>query len=367
MSYAIMTLWNPALASPTNGKAYQFGAFQLYRLAQYNVVLWAAATTPLTLSRTRIIRNVLTATLVILNLSILLDYLGVVPTSVYGFGLSSSPAVAGPWAWYAASSVPKGVGTVGYNHAYAASQILLVYVFRSRCNQGKNSLIDTALLAFTCIAVLLTGSRAGLVACAVVFLGLMFAARRRLMLSLLLATGIVTGFVFATAGYFPSSEDEAFRRQSTIMTSYDEDGMSGRDGIWGERVAFLNADPMRWVFGTGFGSTVERGNNCHMLPLQVINEVGLVGLSIFFALAACIMKMLWRYDVGWKPVFWGTVALAVGASTQETFYPVPAMGHFTALYLCAVACTIRARVDRRLSEQRPIFKSGYLDSGRHHG
>jgi hypothetical protein len=337
-----MTLWNPAFASPTKGKAHLFGAFQLYRLAQDIVVLWCAAVTPLTVRRTHIIRGILTAVLIVLNISILLDYFGIVATPAYGFALSRNPGIAGPWAWYAASSVPKGVGTVGYNHAYAAAQILLVYLFRSQCDRGRNGAFDTVLMIFTCIVVFLTGSRDGLIACAVVLLGLLFSVNRRLMVSLALTVCLAVGVLVATTRDFGESLQAALQRDATLTTSYEEDGMSGRDVIWAERLAFLNADPMRWVFGTGFGSAIERGNNAHMLPLQVINETGLIGAAIFFAMAVFIVRMLWRFDLGWKPMFWATVAFAIGSAAQETFYPVPAMGHFTAVYLCAVACTIRS-------------------------
>jgi hypothetical protein len=127
----------------------------------------------------------------------------------------------------------------------------------------------------------------------------------------------------------------------------------------------LNQKPIRWVLGTGFGTAVDADpvlhQDAHMLPLQIIIETGVIGLIVATYLFSTILRYLYVSEVGFKPLFWATVALLIGSLTQETFYPVPALGHFIGFYLCSVAIALRMKIFRRQNERRMV--KNYLDRG----
>ena len=81
-----------------------------------------------------------------------------------------------------------------------------------------------------------------------------------------------------------------------------------------------------------------------MLPLHIILETGIVGLLMFFLLFSNILKCLYQNESGTKPVFWVTVCLLIGSISQETFYPVAALGHFLGFYLSSVAIVLRKEI-----------------------
>jgi len=134
-------------------------------------------------------------------------------------------------------------------------------------------------------------------------------------------------------------------RSLTLFNVTEAENLSDRDIIWEDRIEFLNADFSRWLMGTGFGNTVNSGSNAHMLPLHLIVETGIFGLTIFALLGLWVLRMLWRYDWYIKPIFWATVMLLFSSATQETFYPVPSLSYFLGLYLTTVAITLRERGD----------------------
>ncbi len=126
-------------------------------------------------------------------------------------------------------------------------------------------------------------------------------------------------------------------RHSTIGASFEEDGFAGRVDIWQDRLALLLDRPVLLLFGSGFGSAIETGFNGHMLFLHIVVEGGLVGLLLFLIMLVFITRNLQKHETGAKPLFCLNVALLVSCMTQETFYPVPGMGHFAGLYLFTTA------------------------------
>jgi O-antigen ligase len=202
--------------------------------------------------------------------------------------------------------------------------------------------IDSALLLLAILACLLSGSRAGLAGAIVFAIAMMV----RKPLYVLVFAFLVWITVLAVPQDWLSEMDQTVTRQSALAEPHEEENLSGRVAIWEDRLAFLNEEPTRWIIGSGFGSAVESGNSAHMLYLQLIVEVGLIGLAAFLFVMSTVLRHLRRGEAGVQPILWATVAFLFSSLTQETFYPSPAAGHFLGFYLSAVAIALRSGADR---------------------
>jgi hypothetical protein len=315
-----------------------FGAFQVYHLAKFVVVFWLTARVPLSPRRLRALSVMSSFVFLFVCLGVILSYFAVVPTSVIGGHLPSDFSVAGPWGSYVRNMEEEGLGTIGYNHMYVAAQVLLLASLAMHLS-ARHALRDSALLLLAILACGLSGSRAGL-AGALVFAVAMLVRKplHVIVCALLVATAALTVPADWTAELDPTVE-----RQATLAAPYEEKNLSGRVAIWQDRLAFLNQEPARWIVGSGFGSTVESGSYAHMLYLQIVLEMGVVGLAAFLFVAFQVLQYLRRRETGVQPILWATVALLFSSLTQETFYPSPAAGHFLGFYLWTVAIALRSK------------------------
>lgn len=134
-------------------------------------------------------------------------------------------------------------------------------------------------------------------------------------------------------------------RQTSTFEGYKADNLAGRTNIWEAHLQSLDDRPWTWMVGYGFGSAITRGNQAHMQPLNMVSEIGLIGLAIGLVLMGITLKALWDWEAAGHPMLWGTVALLFTSLTQETLYPVAAFGHFLGFYLVAVAIALRLAAD----------------------
>ena len=79
----------------------------------------------------------------------------------------------------------------------------------------------------------------------------------------------------------------------------------------------------------------------HNLALHVISEMGLVGLVFIAWLWCLVLGLLWSLRTSGRALFWGSIVLLLFSMTYEVFYPIPAMQHFLAFYVAAVAIGLR--------------------------
>jgi O-antigen ligase len=263
-------------------------------------------------------------------------------------------ALASPWDVYLYAT-NEGLGAIGYNHGYVALHLLALLVLRFVLSDAANWKSDGFLMACCILAIGFSGSRAGLVG-ALVFA--LFYALRRPRIALSMSAAVLAVAVVAASAFASSDNVQiAVNRQLTLGQTYDSDNLSGRDDIWAERLRFLNEEPVRWLVGTGFGSSFQSGNNAHMLFLQVVLETGLLGLLAFGFLVALLIRLLWKADCNpYRPALFGVIAFLLSGITQETFYPVPAFGTFLLLFatICSVAIkTSPPRLDPQPLTARP--------------
>jgi hypothetical protein len=330
----------------------KLGQYQIYRLTQTILLFGVVAQIPLSQRRLRVLHTLATGVLLLSCLGVLLTFAGVVPLPLITAHLPQDKGVAGPWSFFSsiAEYGNKGWGTLGYNHAYNSAQILLLLGFRVHLGQTfrRWGSTDTLMLVLAIVTCFVTESRAGFAAC--ILLGGLYLARRpqalvqMLVLLLCLLTLTFTLMPSAQLSGLDSAEGSVLERQTKLLEASDTDNLSGRDDLWGQKLRYLDAQPLRWVLGGGYGcawDSSDSGESAHMLLLQVLLETGMVGVGIFSLLFYKILTSLYRYEGSGRPFFWLTLTLLFASATQETFYPIPAMLGFLGFYFSSLAIALR--------------------------
>jgi hypothetical protein len=340
LSYLVVTLGVEQI------EANQYGLFQLYRLAEFTAVYWAVARIPLDAKRIVLLRRVAGAVLVVACASVWATYFGLLPLDALVRHLPREPAISGPW-WKLHVVGPHGWGALGYDHAYVALPIVILFALHAYLSASR-SFAQYLLAAAMVGTVFLTGARSGLAAALVLFALLCLQSLKRS-----IATGAVVTVVVILSVWLPggrSSEGklgETAERQAALSRFYESESLNGRDEIWNNRIEFLNNSPARWLIGAGFGSAMGTGSAAHMLYLQIITEAGLIGFLVWLAALARLIAVLRRCPRARQTVLPATVAILVGAMSQEALYPIPASGHVIGLYLLMVALAVHPALWRR--------------------
>lgn len=320
--------------------ALSFGLYQVYRLSQFILIFWAASQVPLTQLQAIKLARIATLVLVMVCMGGIATFFEFIPANALVSHLPDDPYVSGPWSFYRLE-VHRGWGAIGYNHAYISAQILLLLGLRFHLSPVRMGLGDGLVVMLAVFAVGISGSRAGL-ASIMVFVTIFFAQKsaRQFLAILIPVILLILTALLITSDKVGITLSEVWERQSTLMDPTNEGNLSGRADIWNDCIEFLNEKPHRWIVGEGFGTAISSGAHAHMLYLHIVLELGVLGLLGFIALAAYILRALWQCESGAGPLFLTTVALLLSALTQETFYPVTALGHFLGLYLFSVAIAL---------------------------
>jgi len=323
------------------------GGYYMLRLVEFGLAYAIISRIPLTPERAGTLRRAAAASFWIVCIGVAVTYFNVLPLAWLTAHLPESEAVAGPWSQYAHISGRTGYGwgTISYNHAYGAAQILLLLCLWIHLGGDRRPVRFVVYCAVAVVACFLSGSRAGL-ASTCLFLIAYWSTTRSL--GFTIAAGCAAALV-ALAGMQAMGKldatglDSTTSRHEALLNPTEAGSLSGRRAIWADRIALLDAEPVRWFTGVGLGAARDTGSNAHMLYLQLVVELGAVGLFVFGVLFARILYWLRLYEGRNRALFWCTVALLIASLTQETFYPVPALGHFAGFYLCTVAIALRIR------------------------
>ncbi|WP_341530184.1 O-antigen ligase family protein [Nostoc sp. UHCC 0302] len=335
-----------------NAPGTRLGIYQLYRLVQFVCIFRITAQIPLTQKRLDILSKITNAVLIFVCLSIILTFTGILPLALMTAHLPQDPGTAGPWAFFASPTyIGSGWGSIGYNHAYVAAQVTMLVSLRMHLGIGKQVVLDFCLLFLSTFSCFLSGSRSGFFSL-IFFAGIYVLKKPAYLGTVITMTTILflsTGFIFTSQTIdFENPNTSIIERQATLLDSSNSENLSGRDMIWLENIEFLNKNPIVWILGKGFGGAWDdggSGGNAHMLLLNVIIENGIIGLLIFLFLFYKILCLLYQHEQKDKAIFWVSISLLIGSFSQETFYPVPALGHFLGLYLCSVAIALRSDID----------------------
>lgn len=339
VSYLVLTVYafKFETGSQHNGKGVTFGIAQLYRLLQVLVVLRAVASFNLTHSRLQMMKKLSVLAFFLVCGGVFATYTGLLSTQTFALRIPTDSGIAGPWAFYSTGAVDQGVGTVSYNHAYTAMQVLLLGALCLALNTraGRSAML-MAIVPLTVVATcFISGSRAGFLAA--MFFAICVSRMRLQSIYVWLSVGVLV-LSLSLAGIDTLSVfQKATERQQSSADSYEEDGLSGRTQIWSEGLDFMNSEPRHWLVGAGFGSAVETGHNAHSLLLQLLIEGGTLAVALFIYLQFKVVTLLIRCGDNARPVLWATLALLMTCFGQETFYPAPAFPHFLAFFFSAVA------------------------------
>ena len=324
-----------------------FPLYQFWIMLLAGGALWAASTIHFDEKRITILRWVTFFTLLWVCITVCLTYQNFIPTQFFAPQIPTSKDVAGPYVSYLINWEGAGLGTISYNHAYPAALILILSAFWLQLvPKGQQVVLRALLMSLALLAIFLTGSRAGF-AGFLLFLGLVVLWERsfKIVLGLLAFAPLLIAVLLAT----DVDVGKMIERQKALITPPSTETLAERDLIWSERLDFLNEDPVRWIIGTGFGSANASGDNAHMLYLHIIVEMGLLGLLAFGAFYLFILKMLWQRRAQTSYFLFLTCALFFAALTQETLYPVPALGFILPLYLIGLAIVVRSAEEQAVT------------------
>ncbi len=356
VSFLVLVRWYPVLMSDKMVQAgHQAGAsvwgeFQIYRSAQCLLLFWLASRVPLSSRRRLILGLVATATLALIGTGIFLDFVGLVRPKVFYPSHLPKDGSAGPWLGYCGSSGGYGMGSIGYNHGHSSLLLFLLTALVLSVVPRRHWIIASLVPFWGLCTVGLTGCRAVFVAAVLWILSQVRGTRSYLMVSLP-AMALMLFLLLSTFSDPIRTFQAAWDRQSTLTTSLAEDGFDGRTENWQIYLDFLQEVPERWVVGAGFGSYIEAGTGAHNLYLTIIADLGLFGLAAFALGISKLLHLLRKVEPQPMPLFWVTGCLLLSGFAQETFYPVPAFGHFLGLYVCTIAIVLSQQV-RHHSFQR---------------
>jgi hypothetical protein len=356
LSYFVLTLYalKFEVGLQQNGKSTTFGIAQLYRLLQVLIVFKAATSFSLTHNRLVLIKRVALLTFILVCGGVFATYSGLITTQDLGARISKDFNVAGPWAYYSTGIVDQGVGSISYNHAYTAMQVLLsgavvlVLNARVRRNAALTALIPL-IMTVTCFV---SGSRAGFLVA--IMVAICVSGLRVQSMYAWVSIGVLVMSLSIFGIDTISAFQQATDRQGSSTDSYQEDGLSGRTQMWSDRMDFMNSEPRHWLVGAGFGSTIETGNNAHNLFLQLLIEGGALAVAVFLYLQFRIIRLLLNAGEGARPLLWMNIALLTTCFTQETFYPVPAFPHFLGFFFAALALSITKAAPLKLSPAKAL-------------
>lgn len=319
------------------------GQYIIARIGQCTALFWIFASVPLDERRRRILSTVCGFTLILIGLSVLLTYTTVIPLGAITAHLPQDPAVSGPWASFKDMDqydfVSKGWGTLSYNHSYTGLQVILLLGLRLHLTGKQSSIANSLLMLLAVATVVMSESRAGLVALVLLCLSQLIQNPRILALAIPCTIIGMSTFNVDLLG-------STLKRHQTIFSATEGDNLSGRPAIWRAHIKELNNHPLRWLIGGGTGSTraAPHGSNAHNMFLQIVIEFGLIGLAVFMSLMCWLLYWFYRLEDGARPMFWTTIVLLITCLSQETLYPVPSLPHFLGLYLFSVAITLSYRM-----------------------
>jgi hypothetical protein len=337
------------LGLPGDSGFISYGVYPIYRMLQFLLVFRVAAGMPLSPRRVKALSVIASAVLVFVALSVFATFTSILDTRRLMGNLPTNPLVAGAWS-VLADQQRYGCGTIGYDHAYTALQLIMLLALRASLTQRRRVVTDTAFLLMTIAAVFLTGSRSGLAAM-LVYSVAFFIQRPG---SLLIAIGICCLSMFLLGRVMRSSfpdMGENIERGLTLANPLASDNLSGRQDIWHETLDLLGNNPMSWITGRGPGYVTQFGRTAHNMYLHTLVELGVVGLLVLLTFMSRLVGLLRRYESGTKPILVATIAFLITSLTQETFYPVTFLGHFLGLYLLSLAIALNPRLTAGLSVQ----------------
>lgn len=322
-----------------------FGWFQIYRVLQFLIVFIGALVAGTVALNLQAHKKVALFSLGICCLGIIATGFSLIPLPLIVSHLPANDlALSGPWSFFfnPNKSEASAWGFVGYNHAYVSLQTIgLLMLWFSLASDEWQRKRTPFLFAVSGLAVFLSESRSGLIVFLLVF-GYMLVSTRRYLFVLAAALAALGAFQVLSLSNLELGEADRFiERAGSVVGVLDDtqrtNALSDRDTIWLDKLEHIEQTPGALIYGLGFGSGAMSGVNAHMLYLHVLYELGLAGLIIYMAYFFRITQLVFRLESGFGlQTVYLLILFFVSSSTQETLYPVPALGHYLGLLACHV-------------------------------
>lgn len=309
------------------------GVFYMYRTFQFALVAWAASQIPMSPSRLRGIAWVCAGVLLLAGATCLVNRVGIVPTSMLAPQIPASKNISGPWSGYADDAL-LGSGTLGYNHALGAAILVTLLALFLSLPKKPNALAGGFLVLYAVLAIAATGSRAGLATALIYALYVLF--RNPILVVGAVVVGAAVYLVIPTDAIQGEDLEAAVEKQSELANPLESEQFQSRQLIWQTWSEKLLQEPRYLVTGVGFGAARDVAGLGHNQPLTVLGEFGVFGLLGALLAAGLLLRAVWRLEKSPRRFSWYIVVIYLSCMTQESLYPVPAMGHFPGLFCVAI-------------------------------
>lgn len=240
----------------------------------------------------------------------------------YGVILKPGPPIEGivfdPTRLYGGMGEPNDLGAV----LLPGIALCLFAIPVMRTTSGRLSLVALAIVLTAGLA--LSQSRGAFVAAAVmVVVATALAGRLRTKIAAVLGVVIVSG-----VGYYFLLAPEAVQHRVNSLLRTDvyggiADG-SGRRELWQRAIDLIKAQPLHGVGARNYRAVTGESLVVHNTYLEVLAEVGLVGLLLFLFVIVGVIKVLVsalrRGDTGQPPAHWQARGVLVGLAGLLTAY-----------------------------------------------
>jgi hypothetical protein len=333
------------LFTPESGESRTWALHHSLRVIQFLTAFIITMKIPLDGQRVEILRKVTVFACLVSSAGVVLVYFQLLPLEWIAPMIPNNKVTAGPWFEYLRFSgrtdLHLGFGFTSYNHAYTALQIILTLGLALHLS-NKRDFLSIAMICLALVGTFLSGSRAGLASlCLFVSIQLF----KNPLIVLIAGLSIVSLWPVVE----PLVGESLNRHEALVSGSIDDDSTNGRVSVWLDYIKYLNQEPIRWVIGCGLGSSIDikessPANAAHLMPLQVVAELGMLGLIVFTIVAAYILQNLWFVPDNNTTMFWCALSLLLSCASQETFYPMPAMGFFPGFFLVALAVALNSSI-----------------------
>lgn len=245
--------------------------------------------------------------------------------------LGAYVTIGGTVANYLTSTDPSGsrYAAIGFNVNNAGVIIALGipvawYLTFSESSGKRANLVralNYAYLPAAVLAILLTASRAALIAAFPAFLFVVWSLRR---LSLVKRVLVLATLISVLLVLQPVVPQASFQRLATLQTSTGLAPLGGRVDIWRDGINVFLEHPLLGVGSGAFRPATELGRAPHNFVLALAVELGIIGLGIFTIILAMAVYYA-RFQPKLISRLWLTILLVwvLGSATHSFEYNKP--------------------------------------------
>ena len=225
--------------------------------------------------------------------------------------------------------------------------VVAIYLITEQRKSGRAnplmSLLNLAFIPAALLAILMTGSRGGTLACLPAFLFMLINFHRAG-----IGTKIVLGVLVVASTFFilQNLPEAQIERISTTQEELESGDIGGRGELWRNAYELWSSDGETMVVGIGSGSFIAASNYvAHNTHLSVLTETGLVGFFIYTAILTILLLTIGRAGSGHVKLFLVSLLMswAIGATALTWEYRKPTWVVWTLILCVAVSSRKQAQ------------------------